>query len=250
MASNPNVNKVVYGNVAVLDLTSDTVEADKLLQGYTAHDKSGAIINGAYVAPTINNITPSNTSPASMSTNNNYKPTANGYAISSYSNVTPSNSSPATLTSGNINKMSGSGYAIQSYSNVTPTTSGTYFSSGFKKMSSSGYAYSSQQGSSNLKQGTITISSYSTGANVTVAFKPRWICFEATTTSSAKGWFTKECEALLSTRYCISYWASASISSFNDYATVTQNGSSYTVNFTLYGSNWNGSTVNYTIVGE
>lgn len=46
---NQYVNKVVFGNQTLLDLTSDTVTADKLLQGYTAHDRSGALINGTIV---------------------------------------------------------------------------------------------------------------------------------------------------------------------------------------------------------
>lgn len=41
-----NVNKVVYGNKTLIDLTSDTVTKDKILSGFTAHDKSGAIITG------------------------------------------------------------------------------------------------------------------------------------------------------------------------------------------------------------
>ena len=40
------VNKVVYGNNTLIDLTADTVTADKLAQGYTAHDASGATITG------------------------------------------------------------------------------------------------------------------------------------------------------------------------------------------------------------
>lgn len=40
------VNKVVYGNRTLIDLTSDTVTQDKILSGFTAHDKSGAIITG------------------------------------------------------------------------------------------------------------------------------------------------------------------------------------------------------------
>ena len=39
-------NKVVYGNRTLIDLTSDTVTKDKILSGFTAHDKSGAIITG------------------------------------------------------------------------------------------------------------------------------------------------------------------------------------------------------------
>ena len=40
------INKVVLNNEVQLDLTADTVTADKLLKGYTAHDKSGASIVG------------------------------------------------------------------------------------------------------------------------------------------------------------------------------------------------------------
>lgn len=39
-------NKVIYGNNTLIDLTSDSVEASKLLTGYTAHDRSGAVITG------------------------------------------------------------------------------------------------------------------------------------------------------------------------------------------------------------
>ena len=41
-----NINKVIYGGNTLIDLTSDTVTADKLAKNYTAHDKSGAIITG------------------------------------------------------------------------------------------------------------------------------------------------------------------------------------------------------------
>ena len=40
------INKVQYGNTTLIDLTNDTVTADKLMQGYTAHDRSGALIIG------------------------------------------------------------------------------------------------------------------------------------------------------------------------------------------------------------
>ena len=40
------VNKVIYGNTTLLDLTSDTATADKVLSGYTFHDKSGASVTG------------------------------------------------------------------------------------------------------------------------------------------------------------------------------------------------------------
>lgn len=40
------INKVIYGSNVLIDLTGDTVEAGKMLTGYTAHDKTGASIIG------------------------------------------------------------------------------------------------------------------------------------------------------------------------------------------------------------
>lgn len=40
-------NKVIYDGSTLIDLTSDTVEPQYLVNGITAHDKSGASINGA-----------------------------------------------------------------------------------------------------------------------------------------------------------------------------------------------------------
>lgn len=41
-----NYSKIVYGSKTLIDLTGDTVSADKLLKGITSHDKSGAPITG------------------------------------------------------------------------------------------------------------------------------------------------------------------------------------------------------------
>lgn len=43
------VNKVVYNGDTLIDLSSDTVTADKLLQGVTAHDAAGNLIVGTLV---------------------------------------------------------------------------------------------------------------------------------------------------------------------------------------------------------
>ena len=40
------INKVLYGGDVLIDLTGDTVTADKLAKGVTAHDASGATITG------------------------------------------------------------------------------------------------------------------------------------------------------------------------------------------------------------
>lgn len=44
--ANEYVNKVVLGSSTLIDLTSDTVTPSTLMQGYTAHDRSGALITG------------------------------------------------------------------------------------------------------------------------------------------------------------------------------------------------------------
>lgn len=44
--ANEYVSKVVYGVTTLIDLTADTVTADKLASGYTAHGRDGAPITG------------------------------------------------------------------------------------------------------------------------------------------------------------------------------------------------------------
>lgn len=41
------ISKVIYGGRTLIDLTTDTVIADKLLNGYKAHGADGEVINGA-----------------------------------------------------------------------------------------------------------------------------------------------------------------------------------------------------------
>ena len=43
---NTYISKVIYGNQTLMDLTGDTIVADKLLTGYTAHGADGAPITG------------------------------------------------------------------------------------------------------------------------------------------------------------------------------------------------------------
>ena len=39
-------NKVIYGSNVLIDLTADTVAADKLLDGFTAHGADGEVVTG------------------------------------------------------------------------------------------------------------------------------------------------------------------------------------------------------------
>lgn len=42
----PNVSEVILGNEVLISLKNDTVTAETLMRGVTAHDKSGEIITG------------------------------------------------------------------------------------------------------------------------------------------------------------------------------------------------------------
>lgn len=53
--ANTTYNKVTFAGKTLIDLTEDTVTADKILSGYTAHDKSGKKITGTF----LNNYSPS-----------------------------------------------------------------------------------------------------------------------------------------------------------------------------------------------
>ncbi len=46
-------SKVVYYGETLIDLTSDTVAADKMVSGITAHDKSGAQVTGTLQVRTV-----------------------------------------------------------------------------------------------------------------------------------------------------------------------------------------------------
>lgn len=75
------INKVIYGNDTLIDLTSDTVDSSNLLSGYTAHDRSGASIVGSAVIPTVNDgtltIQKNGTNVATFSANQSSNTTAN-----------------------------------------------------------------------------------------------------------------------------------------------------------------------------
>ena len=56
MANNQYINKVIYGDQTLIDLTQDTITADKLLAGYTAHNSTGATVNGTIAEKTSDDI--------------------------------------------------------------------------------------------------------------------------------------------------------------------------------------------------
>lgn len=48
--ANTTYNKVIYHGKTLIDLTKDTVTADKIISGYTAHDKAGKQITGTFLS--------------------------------------------------------------------------------------------------------------------------------------------------------------------------------------------------------
>ena len=51
MANNPYVNKVIYGNSTLIDLTSDTVTQADVAQGKYFHLPTGERVQGVYIRP-------------------------------------------------------------------------------------------------------------------------------------------------------------------------------------------------------
>jgi len=94
----------------------ETVQTITPTYGVEDTVQSGAIIRfgGSGVItkeiPTPSELTPSNSSPATITNGGLYSATGNGYAIASYSSKTPSDTSPASVTSGSIIKPSSNGY--------------------------------------------------------------------------------------------------------------------------------------------
>lgn len=51
------INKVVYANQVLMDLTNDTVTAETLVSGKTAHDKSGELVTGTFTSDATATVT-------------------------------------------------------------------------------------------------------------------------------------------------------------------------------------------------
>lgn len=93
--------------------------------------------------------------------------------------ITPSDSAPASMSSDIAYEPDSAGYAIQSYQSITPASggtqgSGTYFSSGMVKMSTSGYAYRSPHNLTNylLWSNSNTSTSFAT-ATISLTYSVR-----------------------------------------------------------------------------
>lgn len=123
---------------------------------------SGVIVDSV---PTPTSLTPSNSSPATITSGQTYTATANGKAVASVINRTPSNTSPAPLANGGIYKMNRAGVAVDEVTSLTPSDSNPPFASygAIIQPYDSGYLYES----SGLLKGNISLiaSGYITDSN-------------------------------------------------------------------------------------
>ncbi len=158
MANNPYVNKVnLSDGTTLIDLTSDTVAAGKMLSGTTAHDKSGAAVTGNIPTKTSSDMTVSGktvTAPAgyyasaqskSVADGTEGTPTATKGTVSNNAvSVTPS----VTNSAGYISGGTKTGTAV--------TVSASELVSGTKAISASGSTDVTNYKYASVSAGTIT----------------------------------------------------------------------------------------------
>lgn len=132
------VNKVVYDDKTLIDLTGDTVTPAKMLSGTTAHDKSGAVVTGTIPIKTSSNLSASGATvsvPAGYYASDASKSVATGEATTPATTITE-NPSIWINSAGKITA------SVSGTKSVTPTVSEGYVSSG--------------------TEGTITVNGYAT----------------------------------------------------------------------------------------
>ena len=119
-------NKVIYGGSTLIDLTEDTITASDLLDGVTAHDKSGASITGNIASKTSSNLTVSG---ATVTAPSGYYPSQVSKSVATGSASTPA----TTITANPSISVNSSGLITATTSatqNITPSVSAGYISSG------------------------------------------------------------------------------------------------------------------------
>ena len=136
-----------------LEMVSDGID-DVYDAGYAAGG------GGATGTP----ITPSNSSPASMTSGTTYEAQANGYAIASYSSATPSNANPFFMQEDEYYKLSqgwAGGYLIGTYDQITPSNSSpvSLSSGSIYKMGGAGKAVASVTDATPSNSSPVSLSS-------------------------------------------------------------------------------------------
>lgn len=147
---------------------ADTAANDMGAQNnYRYVDTSGMVVPGS--------VTPSNSTPAALTSGSAVTPTGNGYAIQSYTSVTPT-STPTSISSGDIVKIGGNGVIVDSVptpTSVTPSDSNPPSLTANVPVTptAQGYLYESS-GLGKCKTGSFIASSAGT-KTITLGFTPK-----------------------------------------------------------------------------
>lgn len=113
-------NYIKLGNENLIDLRSDTVTADRLLSGYTAHDKSGEVITGTATAVQRGTIAAGTSNPTSWTiTGLTGKPTCFMMVSAGWSGNTANNTGRITRIWMIPGSATYSYYGIAAYNNGT-----------------------------------------------------------------------------------------------------------------------------------
>lgn len=118
---NKNISKVEINGATLIDISNDTVAANILAKGYTAHDKTGKPITGTLMQQSGKTVTPGTSDVVAVESG---KYTTGTVYIKGDSNLTANNIKSGTSIFGVTGTYEGSSPNLQSKS-VTYTTNGT-----------------------------------------------------------------------------------------------------------------------------
>ena len=212
---------------------------------------SGVIVDSVLPAPT--SITPSNSSPASMTSGNVYQPTTNGVAIESITNIQPSTTSPVSLSADVPVNPTLSGYAIREYtprsaSDISPPY--LYNNNMYLVVNSSngGYLYETKQPNFMSPDKTQLISSSTGGTtNISVTQKPRYIVMATWNAAGSQyGGMLGIVDVTNSTAKRMGY--SSSAISWTDWSAYNTYFTSITSSTVTYKSNWSTNTATRSMI--
>ena len=214
--------------------------------GYSNANDMGAQNNYRYVDTSAyepTNLTPSNSSPATITSGGLYSATAGGVAIESYSSITPSNHSPVTLSSGSIYKMDGAGKAVASVTLKTPsdTSPDSGISGAIIQLSTGGYLVKtvSNLGGTPDKTYANNSAGSSGSVDITVTKKPRYIILGVWTRGNTYQGMVGIIDVTKNQAYRMGYFTSAVAESWTNYTSYFTTISSTKVTYSYAGFSGN-----------
>lgn len=214
--------------------------------GYSNANDMGAQNNYRYVDTSAyepTSITPSNSSPATITSGETYTATAGGVAIESYSSITPSNSSPVSVSTDGIYKMTVGGKVVGNVTNKTPSdTSPTFMNTGsIIKPSEAGYFVKTVSDLGGTPDKTYQNNSAGTSGSVdiTVTKKPRYIILGVWTRSNTYQGMVGIIDVTKNQAYRMGYFTSAVAEAWTNYTSYFTTISSTKVTYSYAGFSGN-----------